>query len=480
MNKVFVSYNSDTLETTIAVNEQPFDTSRISGKEIADWAYPFMMRKIRWNGFYDEMVEALGGEKSFNLIFEGSEEALAELKEAWEDAPVNVVSTEQRNIVTIAYDADTLSTEINVNSQPFDTSRINGKEIEDWVYPFMMRKIKWDGIFDELKKVLGTYEYDIQFFGTRDAMKALMEECPETVSITLKKDNTCKTQSSTDNAYELEEQAVSLDKEERYNESFKIRLKAADMGNVISISNLGWHYQNGYGVEQDNEIALKYYKQAADMGNAWAQVKTGFMYNNGYGCEMDEAMAFSYFMKAAEQENSEAEYWVGMCYKNSWGVPENYEKAYSYFLKAHKNKFVSGTRELALCLWNGIGCTKNKGRAQGLWNEAANKDDADSANYLGEAYFEEEKNSKAFFYFNKAYKLGKKDAAGNLAFCYEMRWDGVHRRIIEKPLNYWKIIWNNILNITFNLEKFSSHLVQVTKIIQKLLNISRRQLSTNM
>ena len=156
---VKVSYNADTLETTIIVDGKEFDTSRISGKEIADWAYPYMVRKVRWDGFYDEMVKALGGEKAFDLVFEGSDEALAELKEAWEDAPVNIVSGEQGNTVSIVYDADTLTTQITVNGQPFDTARINGKEIEDWVYPFMMRKVKWDGIFEELKTVLGTEEY---------------------------------------------------------------------------------------------------------------------------------------------------------------------------------------------------------------------------------------------------------------------------------------------------------------------------------
>ena len=84
--------------TEITVDGQSFDTSRINGKEIADWAYPFMMRKIKWNGFYDEMVEALGGEKSFDLIFDGSEDDLNELKEAWEDAPVNIISEECYNI----------------------------------------------------------------------------------------------------------------------------------------------------------------------------------------------------------------------------------------------------------------------------------------------------------------------------------------------------------------------------------------------
>lgn len=483
MNKtVQVTYNADTFETSITVDGQPFDISRINGKEIADWAYPFMVRKVRWDGFYDEMVAALGGEKAFDLIFEGSEEALAELKEAWEDAPVNVVSGEQNNIVTITYDTDALTTEITVNGQPFDTTRINGKEIEDWVYPFMMRKVRWEGIFDELKAVIGADEYDILFSGTRAAMKVLMEECPETVTIkyeaqasTVKKDTVSNAEadhslegtaapapeppidmnaaaSTADEAADLEEQANELFRNERYAEAFPLRKKAAEMGNIIAIGNLGAHYFFGYGVEQDYETALKYYKQAADMGSAWAQNKTGFMYNNGYGCEMNEAMAFSYFMKAAEQDDSEAQYWVGMCYKNGWGVPEDNEKAYSWFSKSHKNGYLGGTRELGCCLWNGWGCSQNKGRAKGLWNEAANKDDGASANFLGEAHFEENNNNKAFFYFNKAYKLGISDAAGNLALCYEMGW-GVQK-------NYRKAV--EILED--NLDEHPEYYVQLGKI----------------
>lgn len=190
-NTVEVVYDDNTLETLISVNGKTFDTSRINGKEIADWAYPFMMRKVRWNGFYEEMVQVLGGQKAFDLVFEGSDEALAELREAWENAPVNVVSgSSTENAVVIVYDENTLTTEITVNGQPFDTSRINGKEIADWVYPFMMRKVKWEGIFEELAKVVGSQEYTIKFSGSNAAMNELMEECPETVAITKNKSTT--------------------------------------------------------------------------------------------------------------------------------------------------------------------------------------------------------------------------------------------------------------------------------------------------
>ena len=223
---VKVTYNSETLMTEITVDGQSFDTSRINGKEIADWAYPFMMRKIKWNGFYDEMVEALGGEKSFDLIFDGSEDDLNELKEAWEDAPVNIISEAcSGNNVVIEYDEDTLSTNITVNGVPFDTSRINGKEIDDWVYPFMMRKVKWGGIFGELANVTGSEEYTIEFSGSNSAMKVLMEECPEDVEI-MRRKNTHNKKTANKKSCATKSQNGLSEKHNEHKEKAKVKFCA--------------------------------------------------------------------------------------------------------------------------------------------------------------------------------------------------------------------------------------------------------------
>ena len=223
---VKVTYNAETLMTEITVDGQSFDTSRINGKEIADWAYPFMMRKIKWNGFYDEMVEALGGEKSFDLVFDGSEDDLNELKEVWEDAPVNIISEEcSGNNVVIEYDEDTLSTNITVNGVPFDTSRINGKEIDDWVYPFMMRKVKWDGIFEELANVTGSEEYTIEFSGSNSAMKVLMEECPEDVEI-MRRKNTHNKKTANKKSCATKSQNGLSEKHNEHKEKAKVKFCA--------------------------------------------------------------------------------------------------------------------------------------------------------------------------------------------------------------------------------------------------------------
>lgn len=307
MSKIVkVTYNAETLETQIIVDGQPFDTSRINGKEIADWAYPFMVRKVRWNGFYDEMIAALGGEKAFDLVFEGSEEALAELKESLEDAPVNFISGDVRNIVVITYDADSLTTQITINDQPFDISRIDGKEIDDWVYPFMMRKVKWDGIFEEMRNVLGTDEYEIHFSGKRAAMKVLMEECPETVSITylkndkLKKTNTIQpiAKASTPIPKEVPTQNNAIKNEEL------LRFEAAaNAGDSEAAFYLGDCYKFGKGVTQNDAVALKWYAESAELGNTDAQFEVGCCLYHGEGIQLDRLAALELYFNSAKNGN---------------------------------------------------------------------------------------------------------------------------------------------------------------------------------
>ena len=457
-----------------------------------------------------------------------------------------------------------MTTEITVNGQPFDTSRINGKEIEDWVYPFMMRKVKWNGIFDELKNVLGTDEYEIQFSGSREAMKVLMEDFPDTVTVNYRKsgnqissnseadelykkakelyDNNDYTQAFnyfkkaaemghagaqcdlgdcydsgegvkqdqkvavewykrssaqkyapgqrslglcyyygdgveqnyqeavkllslaveqndaiaqwvlgecyycgrgvnrdvskargyykksaeqndpdgqfnyaillcmedededidwengikwmkkaadagqkdaidflndidetnvSEDAVELEERASALDDEEKYEESFNLRLKAAELGNNVSLANLGWHYQYGNGVEQDYKKAFSYYIKAADMGNAWAQEKTGVFFNNGYGCVEDETKAYSYFKKSAEQGNVTAMADMGDCYNNGWGVVQNYTKANEWYQKAIEQGNSYAKIRLGENYFYGRGVTEDREHGLQLIEEAA-------------------------------------------------------------------------------------------------------------
>ena len=69
----------------------------------------------------------------------------------------------------------------------------------------------------------------------------------------------------------------------------------AEQGNALAQYNLGFMYDNGYGVPQDYVEAVKWYRLAAEQGHARAQTNLGIMYENGYGVPQDSVMAHMWF-----------------------------------------------------------------------------------------------------------------------------------------------------------------------------------------
>jgi TPR repeat protein len=85
------------------------------------------------------------------------------------------------------------------------------------------------------------------------------------------------------------------------------KLVAAEQGNVYAGCNLGMMYDNGYGVEQDNEKARKYYILSVEKGYAGAQHDLGILYKLGNGIEQDCSMARHFFTLAVEQGDTGAQ-----------------------------------------------------------------------------------------------------------------------------------------------------------------------------
>ena len=73
-------------------------------------------------------------------------------------------------------------------------------------------------------------------------------------------------------------------------------------------------YENGRGVEQDDEQAF-WYREAAEQGNAYAQCNLGWMYGNGRGVAQDDEQAVFWYREAAEQGHADAQYNLGWMYR---------------------------------------------------------------------------------------------------------------------------------------------------------------------
>lgn len=481
MSKIVkVEYDATKPETKITADGKEFDTSRIKGKEIEDWAYPFMVRKVTWDGFYDEMVKALDGEKQFDLVFSGSEEALAELKEALGDAPVTIKqeAEDSGSVVVIEYDEKSLSTDITVNGEPFDTSRIKGREIEDWVYPFMMRKVKWNGIFEELSEVAGE-TYTIRFRGSDESLKELKEDCPENVTVI--SDNgkaklSLRKASDTDwseEAEDLERQATEAYNNKDFEKAFELRLKASEMGNINSTVELGCQYEDGLGTEQNDSKAFECYKKAADKGNLEAYGNLGDMYLDGRGCKEDDKKAFEYFMKAAEQNDAWGQYNVGQCYENGWGVQKNSYKAYEYYVESADNNCGAACEDVGRFLDNGIGCEQDKDAAIKMWAKGDSLGDGNCAGWLGLKYHAMEDYDNEYKMFYKAYEADADEwCTYRLALCYELGWgvqkdDRIAIQLFEAAAEKMPDGYDRIGMIYFNQNNYAFAVKYFRKAIDK-------------
>ncbi len=113
----------------------------------------------------------------------------------------------------------------------------------------------------------------------------------------------------------------------------ELQQKAAN-GDAEAQLTLARAYQNGEGVPQNDELAVKWYRAAAEQGNAAAQNSLGVMYRMGHGVEKDFEQARQWYLKAAKQKLGAALFNLGTLYYNGDGVTVNDERAYAYFALA--------------------------------------------------------------------------------------------------------------------------------------------------
>lgn len=77
--------------------------------------------------------------------------------------------------------------------------------------------------------------------------------------------------------------------------------KASDQNHPGAKYYLGWMYEQGRGVEQNDSMAFLYYKEASDLGDLDARVNLGSLYQQGRGIALDLNKARKCFETALEE-----------------------------------------------------------------------------------------------------------------------------------------------------------------------------------
>lgn len=213
-------------------------------------------------------------------------------------------------------------------------------------------------------------------------------------------------------------------------ESFQ---RAAKLGNLDAINNLGLCYEYGKGVEKNLEKAMIHYKQASDKLHPMALANQAILLVklNTEQRKKDYKKAFkllqlSIYLEedehASTSGNKDAFYYLGYLYENGFGVNTDPFLAFKNYKRAMKLGHVNAKTKVGLVMFNGLEGVIKKDEEGGikLLNEAANMDDPEALNYLGLIY---EKGSrylmrsheKCVECLKKSEALGYQNASINLA-----------------------------------------------------------------
>ena len=150
-----------------------------------------------------------------------------------------------------------------------------------------------------------------------------------------------------------------LGEEKNPKKSFNWYLKAAEKCSSTAQFYIGYFYSNGYGIKEDERLAVEWYTRAAEQNNASAINNLAICYENGKGVDVDLKKAVLYYEKAAILGNTTAQKNLANCYKKGIGVNPDAKKYFHWILKAAKNKDLESIGKIAFYYFIGFGTEKS-------------------------------------------------------------------------------------------------------------------------
>lgn len=167
---------------------------------------------------------------------------------------------------------------------------------------------------------------------------------------------------------------VGMVVEEDDAKALNIYEKAARQGNPHGMSVAADMYRLGEGTAKDYAKAREWYNRGIELEDARSYYGLAGLYYNGEGVERDREQAFEYFKIAAEKDYTDAQSQLGYMYAYGLGVEENDEEAVWWYRKAAEKGNVSGQYNLGVVYAKGEGISQDLDKAAEWYRKAARKD----------------------------------------------------------------------------------------------------------
>ena len=193
-------------------------------------------------------------------------------------------------------------------------------------------------------------------------------------------------------------------------------------GIAVAQNNLGFMYDHGQGVPEDNRQAVYWYRQAAEQGHANAQYNLGIMYDHGQGVPEDDRQVVYWYRQAAEQGHADAQYNLGFMYDTGEGVPEDDRQAVYWYRQAAEQGHASAQNNLGFMYDTREGILEDDRQAVYWYRQAAEQGRASAQHNLGFMYDYgqgvPEDDRQAVYWYRQAAEQGDADAQFSLGLMY--------------------------------------------------------------
>jgi TPR repeat protein len=209
-----------------------------------------------------------------------------------------------------------------------------------------------------------------------------------------------------------------------YTEAHRNYQKAADLGDMFALTNLGWLSVYGLDGPVDVEKGRQMFEKAANAGNHSGQASLAFLYRDGYGgIQQDYNKAIEWYTKSANQGNAAALGNLGWFYREGQGVTRDYQKSVEYYRKGAEAGDLSSIAAMGYAAQNGLGIPQNYDEAKTWYEKGANAGDSYSMASLGFLYDAgagvKQDYVEARYWYEKAANAGSPYAMGNLSRLYD-------------------------------------------------------------
>jgi hypothetical protein len=198
---------------------------------------------------------------------------------------------------------------------------------------------------------------------------------------------------------------------------------AAELGNAVAQTKLGYLYRNGQGITQDYAKARRFYELAAEQGDASAQTNLGNLYEKGRGIKQDYAKARHFYELGADQGDAVAQSNLGILYYHGRGITQDYAKARLFYELAAEQGHAVAQTNLGILYYHGRGITQDYVKARHFYELAAEQGDASAQNNLGYLYYQgrgvTQDYAKARHFYERAAEQGHAVAQFNLGNLYD-------------------------------------------------------------